>query len=332
MDSRRDFAPHLFTYCLGLVFVATSTTCTSRAQETPAGNGNGYVSAEEAYSIGAARYNARNFKASREPFEAALALAPDDKFRVKVYEALLAPYREIPEFEPFQNAAEFIITHATYDAQRSLTRRAFLSFAYNRGQIDSLIKRYESRLAGDRKDFLAVYLLSEIYSTTNSNPERAIELLKQLQQMNQANKAGTKEEAPSSTIEGVKIAREKANLARQYVQAKKFKEAAELYEEVAPLDPTTHAWNLKEAASAWLKAGDKKKSLQVARKANETPPEARNEQLTHFYHRNLGDIFVALAKPAEAVPHYEIALKTTKIEGYLKDTQASLEDARRKSK
>ncbi len=67
----------------------------------------------------------------------------------------LPAYRAIPEFEPFQTAAEFVIANSPQSAERSLTRRSFLSFAYNRGQLDNLVKRYETMLEKDKKTTLA---------------------------------------------------------------------------------------------------------------------------------------------------------------------------------
>lgn len=84
-----------------------------------------YANAEEAYRVGAAFYNSRSFKNSRAPFEAAIRLAKDDEMKLKVYQALLPAYREIPEFEPFQTAAEFVIANSPQSTERSLTRRAF---------------------------------------------------------------------------------------------------------------------------------------------------------------------------------------------------------------
>lgn len=286
-----------------------------------------YASADEAFRMGVALYNSRNFKASQDPFEAALAKTDDNLFRVKVYEALLAAYREVPEFEPYQTAAEFIITHSDQEAKRSITRRAFLSFAYNRGQINNLTERYEERLKSNADDYLAVFVLSELYSATRSNPQRAIELLKKLEQLDAAKPA--KNGGLAADANAAKIAREKGNLARQYVQAKQYQQAAELYAEIAPLDPVTEAWNLKESAAAWLKLDNNAKALEMAMRADGATPEARNDQLVHFYHRNLGDIFVALGEHAKAVPHYEIAVKKTTIDGYIKATQASLDEAKR---
>jgi len=106
-----------------------------------------YTSAREAFQVGVAFYNSRNFTVSREPFEAAIRLArDDDEMKLKAYEVLLPSYREIPEFEPFQTAAEYVITHHKQDARRSLTRRSYLSFAFNRGQIKNMVKRYEKLL------------------------------------------------------------------------------------------------------------------------------------------------------------------------------------------
>ena len=46
----------------------------------------------------------------------------------------------------------------------------------------------------------------------------------------------------------------------------------------------------------------------------------------------MGDTFMALGKAKQAIPHYEIALKKTTIDGYVKGTQASLQEAIEKAK
>jgi len=284
-----------------------------------------YDTAEKAWIVGAAFYNARDFESSREPLEAALKLAPDDEFRLKVYEALLPAYREIPEFDPFMTAAEFIITHSPRDARQSLTRRAFLSFAYNRGQIKNLIKRYEERISADNKDRTAVYILSEIYVNSDRNPKRAIELIQQLQVLDaESRKPG---DTPEDPVQAARIAREKAKLAGQYLKSKEYEKSARLYEEIAPLDPATQAWNLKEAAAAWLKHGSKEEALRVALEADKSAPEARNDLLAHFFHRNLGDVLLAVGEASKAAAHFTIAIEKTTIDGYVKDTKASLQKA-----
>ena len=70
-----------------------------------------YTSAEEAFSVGAAHYNSKNYAASREPFEAALILAPDKdiEYRLKVYGALTVAYRQLETSEPLVAASEYII-------------------------------------------------------------------------------------------------------------------------------------------------------------------------------------------------------------------------------
>ncbi|MBI1312713.1 protein kinase [bacterium] len=299
-----------------------------------------YSSAQEAFQIGAAFYNSRNFTASREPFEAVLRLARDDEeLKLKAYEALLPAYREIPEFEPFQSAAEYVISHHRQDASRSLTRRSYLSFAFNRGQIKNIVDRYEKQLKKDPDNWLAVYMLSEIYSTgaglppSVSHSKRAIELIERLAKLDaERKKAEGKTDTEMSPVEAAKISREKGKLAQQYMRAKNYRKAAELYEEIAPLDPATQAWNLKEAAAASLKLGDKENALRLALAAEKAPAEARNDQLTHFFERNLGDTFMTLGMPQKAIPHFEIAVQKTTIEGYVKDTKASLQEAIEKSK
>ena len=301
------------------------------AQNAPAGAKENYATAEEAYRVGMAYLSTRNVKASRAPFEAAVSMARDESLKIKAYQALQAAYREIPEFEPFQTAVEYIIQNSPQSAERSLARRAFVSFAFNRGEIDNLIKRYEGFLNRDKNDYLAVSMLADLYSHANRKPARAIELLKQLEKL-EAKKYPTIVGEKNSDANKARVAVEKAKLAQQYVQAREYRKAAKLYEEIAPLDATTLAWNLKEAASAHLKDGNKKEATRLAIAADAAPPESRNDLLAHFFHRNLGDIFLQLGQHKKSISHYELAVAKTDIEGYIKDTKASLEEAKSKSK
>ena len=74
--------------------------------------------------MGVAFLSTRNYAASREPLEAALQMAPDDKFRLKVYEALLPAYRQQGEIQKFFEACDFLIAKGPTPAQQSITRRA----------------------------------------------------------------------------------------------------------------------------------------------------------------------------------------------------------------
>ena len=281
-----------------------------------------FTSADEAFGVGAAHYNSRNYAASREPFEAALILATekDIAYRVKVYGALTASYRLLETSEQFIEASEYIIRHSDRDAERSLTRTSLMSFIHQRGKVDPFIKRHEERLQKNPKDRLSVYLLSEVYSRVRENPERSVELLKQLAVLD-GKKPGEAVDVNAS-----------AKLAMQYIRAKEYQKGAELYEQIAPLDKTLEAWHWKEAAAAWLKHKQNDKALAAAKKSEEATPEKRNEQLAHFWHRNLADVFLAAGEPKLAIPHYEKAIETTKIEGYLKGCKASLAEAREKAK
>ena len=173
--------------------------------------------------MGVAFLSTRNYSASREPLEAALQMAPDDKFRIKVYEALLPAYRQLGEIDKFVEACDFLIAKSPTAAQQSITRRALLGFVFERGKLDDLAGRYEDALKKDPQDRTALYVLSELYSRAKPNPGRAAELIERLAKLDQ------KSDQPGNVLQS-------ANLAVQYVKAKKYKEGAELYEKIAPLD------------------------------------------------------------------------------------------------
>ena len=228
-------------------------------------------------------------------------------------------YRQLETSEQLIAASEYIIQHSNRDAEKSLTRRSLMSFLHERGKVDPFIKRHEERLKKNPKDWLSVYLLSEVYSRLRENPERSVELLKQLAALDGKN--------PDEAVD----VNASAKLAMQHIRAKDYQKGAELYEQIAPKDKNLEAWHWKEAAAAWLKLKQKDKALAAAKKSLEATPEKRNEQLSHFWHRGLGDVFLAVDEPKLAIPQFEKAIETTKIEGYVKGCKASLAEAREKA-
>ncbi len=307
---RRD--SHAAATCLLLpIFAALLACCLAQAQGP-------YQTAEEAWRVGMAFLSTRNYAASREAFEAALRMAPDDTFRIKVYETLLPAYRQQGEIDKFFDACDFVITKGATPAQRSLTRRALLAFAFERGKLDELARRYEDALKKDARNRTALYVLSELYIRSMPNPGRAVELIERLA------KIEPKSDQPVDIVQN-------ANVAMQYIKAKKYKEGAELYEKIAPLDERLAAWHWKEAAAAWLQLGQKDKALAAAKKSDASPPEQRNDLLAHFWHRNLADVFLATGQAKLAAPHYERAIEKTNIQGYIEGCQKSLAEARAKA-
>ncbi|WP_372723338.1 tetratricopeptide repeat protein [Novipirellula sp.] len=295
----------------------------SRAEDAP----SSFESAEDAYLVGAAFLNANKKSEARGPLEAALSLAKDDELRVKYHQALLRVYRDIPEFEPFRDSAEYIIRHSKKAYERSLTRSSFVAFAYNRGQLDALAARYEKKLDAEPKDEPTVYILSELYSRLRRNPKRTIELMELLQEISP--QAETPEPGSQQAIAAAtRMEIQKGNLAREYLRGKEYAKAAQTYQECAELDTATKSWNLKEAANAWLKAGNREKALEMVKRAEKLPAESRNDSLAHFFHRHMGDLYIEFQMPDKAIPHYEIAIQKTTIEGYKSRTQKSLDDAR----
>lgn len=275
-----------------------------------------YQTADEAFGVGAAHYNARNFAASRTPFEAALKMAPDDAFRVRVYEALLASYRQDGTPDNMVAACEYIIAHTDQAAKQSLTRRGLLNFLHERGKIDEYAVRHEAILQKDPQQRLSLFMLSELYAQVKRDPQRAAAMTERLAALDRA----------SGKPQDIQQA---AQLAAQYVKSGKPKEGAALYEQIAPQDAKLAAWHWKEAALAWLAAGQKDKALAAAKKSAAAAPEARSELLTHYWRRGLGDVFLKAGEPKLAIPEYEAAIEKTSIDGYRKDCQKSLDEARK---
>jgi len=271
-----------------------------------------YRSAEEAWRAGMRGDSA----ARRKAFEAALKLTDDDAFKVRIYESLRPIYRRLAGENKMVEACEFIIGHTDSDAKRSLTRRDLVSFMYQRGKLDRLVSRHESVLKKDPKDRASLYILSEVYDRAKPDAKRAAELLQRMMALD-----GDKPlDVPTS-----------AKLAMQLVRQKKYDESAALYEKIAPLDENLAAWHWKEAASAWLKNGANDKALAAAKKAIAAEPETRSKLLSHFWHRHLGEVFLATGEFEPAATHLEHAIENTDIDGYLRDCRGLLAEARRKA-
>jgi tetratricopeptide (TPR) repeat protein len=276
----------------------------------------GYKSAEEAYRVGAAYVSTRNYEASLEPLEAALQLDPDDELRLKINLALIPAYRTLPELDKFIGACEFVIDKADSAAKRSMIRRMLLGAVHVRGKADELIKRHEEILKKDGRNRLSLFILSEAYARLKRDPERAAELIEQLAKL---------DEKPDGPID----VNQKASLAQQYVRAKKYAQGAQLYEQIAPLDPKLAAWHYKEAAAAWLGSGDKEKALAAAKNSIASAPEQRSGLLAYFWHRGLADVFLATGEPQLAIDHYRQAMEKTSIAGHIVDCEKLIAEARR---
>ena len=275
-----------------------------------------YSTYREAYSAGVVAVNAGNLAAAREPLEAAAKLAKTPREKMKAYEALMIPYRELQEIEPMQQAAEYVITNNDFAATRSLTRGSLLSFIHKRGKMDVAVEVYEARLKKSPDDRTVLFVLTEAYATYKKDPSRSALLAEKLGAVEK--KAGIAQDIGSQ-----------AQLAQQYIKAGKLKDGAELFEKIAVLDPKLEAWHFKESAAAWLKSGDKSKALLAAKKSEASAqPESRDALLTYFWHRGLADLFLDVGEPKLAIPHYEKAIAISKIDGYTKDSKAKLESAK----
>lgn len=276
-----------------------------------------YVNAEEAYAVGAAFRNAKNFAASLEPLEMALQLAKDDAMRLKASEALLGTYRELANVPKFVERAEFVIEKSDSDPKRSITRRELLGFVHKHGKADELIQRHEETLKKEPNNRTSLFILSEAYDNLKKDAKRAAELTEKLIALEKTQ--GKPQNVSKS-----------ATLASQYAKLKKFKEAAELYEQIAPLDEKLSAWHWKEAANCWLQMNDNAKALEAARKSAKAPPEARSGVLVYFWRKSLGDTFLKAGDAPAAIPQYEDAIKNATGDSARKECEKLLAEAKAK--
>ncbi|MCA8989379.1 MAG: hypothetical protein KDA78_17145 [Planctomycetaceae bacterium] len=300
----------LKSFCV-ILSAATLLSCTVASAAE-------YQNETEAWNVGVAFYNARNFAAAQEPFEAALKLTEDKDRKVKIHDALMQSYRLLPESDKFVESAEYVMENAPYEAKRSLTMRSLVGFMYQRGKIKDLEQRYLKNIEDGKHLEISHYLLSEIYSNAIPNPAKSIEHSKEYAKI-------AKSSGPGMS------AQQLGNLGNQQMRNKQFEEAAQSFQQAAELDEKTASWFWKDAASAWSKLNNTEETNKCLAKAEELGPDTRSEQLTYFWHKGLADAYVATKQPESAIPHLEKAIELTKIEGYKKDCEKMLAEARQKA-
>jgi tetratricopeptide (TPR) repeat protein len=253
-----------------------------------------YKSYQEARNAGMRLAREKQFAEAQAPLETALKLAPDDKARLDVYQALMSVYRVLPEIDKKLEANEYVIRHSERRTARGLACRDLVAFLFQRGKLDSAIERYEALLKKEPNDVAGLAMMTEIYKRARPDARQAEEF-------------GTRLEA---------VERELARTAAQQM------------EKAAEASATSMASQLKDAAQLWLEAGDKAQAVAVAKRSASSPPEARSELLTFYWHEGLGDVFLSAGEPKLAVTQFEQALQVVKVEGQRKATDKKLAEAK----
>src|SRR3989442_284500 len=141
---------------------------------------------------------------------------------------------------------------------RSAVEREVASFLLARGELDAGISRYDAELKKNPNDPAAFSILTAIFTQAKRNDPRGPELQRQLDYLDR-------------------------DLARQL---------AERLEKDAQVAPRTSSRHLKDAATAWLEAGDKTKALAAAKKSAAGPAENRTGILAMQWNEGLGDVFL----------------------------------------
>ena len=298
---------HQFAICSLLL---TAVVSMAQAQEA------GYSNYREAMAAGASLYNAGKLAESRAPLEAAAKVAESDSDKCRIHQTLVVVYAEGGDFPKMYDSAEFVIEHAPYPAMASLTCRALLGHVHKKGQAEAARKRYEQRLLKNGNDRTAMYVMSNYHGLLDRDFAQQAKYFEGLIHLN-------KDEGKDFDFEVA------GKLAFAYRLSNQFVESAELYEKIAPLHKDETSWDYKEAALAWLKAGQKDRALAAAKKADELGADARSERAIDNWHADLGEVFLANGEGPSAVKHYELAIEKTKADFYKKKFSAELEKAKK---
>ena len=230
--------------------------------------------------------NEKRYAESQAPLETALKAATNDKERQQVYQRLVSAYRQLPEIDKFLEAQDFVIRHTDRKAGRSNAARDVASFLHQRGKIDAGVARYEAALKENPKDPAAIGVLAVLYTRVKEDKVRGPVLTEKLTVLDAALAA----------------------------------ELATRLEKDADSAPQTAASLLKDAATAWLEAGDKAKAVAAAKKSLSQLPEQRTDILTYQWRDGLGDVFLAAGEPALAAQQFEAAIAAASNLGPLRQS------------
>jgi tetratricopeptide (TPR) repeat protein len=255
-----------------------------------------YPSANAAAADAVKFMQKRDYKSAQAPLEAALRLAPDDAFRLRIYNNLMACYRLLPETDKMVEACEFTIVKTKENSERSLTAHSLASFMFQRGKLEETRKTYEGRLANDADDLLSLAMLAAICRVNYDDRDKAAKYRARLDKVEQGRSG--------------KLAEEE--------------------EKLAGTDERQATGHWKQAAVYWSRAAEPAKALKAAKQAEATGPEKRGELLLHYWHSQLGDVYLSANSPQDAIRHFEQAIATTNIAGYKKTCEQKLADARAK--
>lgn len=253
-----------------------------------------YKNFDEAMRDGSKLARDKQYPEAQAALETALTLAKSDEDRLKAYQALILPYRQLPEIDKMLAAQEFIIAHTDKRAGRSIAARDVASFLHQRGKVDAGVERYDARLQKDPRDLVALSILAVIHKNVRNDNLKGSEFQQRLDSVNLewAEKLALKQEAAAAAA------------------------------------TQQQAWHWKEAALAWLEANDKAKGLAAAKKSAAAPPEARSDLLAYFWRDGLGQAFLKAGDAKSAITQFEAAVALAPSKTHRDDAEKKLAEAK----
>ena len=104
-----------------------------------------------------------------------------------------------------------------------------------------------------------------------------------------------------------------------------------MYEKLAGSDAKNGSVHLKDAATAWLKEAQKTRPWPLPGPLPRDHPTRGTKGLTHFWHRQLADVFLDTGEYPLAVEHFRKAIDTAENDRFRQDCQKKLELAKKKA-
>lgn len=307
----------------GTIIVLLAATCSIHAQ-TPAANSTESATAYLEGGVVATRRG--KWEEAQSKLEEALRLAPNDAFRITVYEKLAPVYGRLPTIDKLVDAHEFIIDHAPDPAtqQQAIDDffRAILNYvrqgsgggSWERGApmwvvwqnvkvpvstATVITTRYRAKAKANPNDEPTLRVLANVFRYISPDDALRLTVLERLRGI--VKKRGA--ELPNEHL---------LDLASLYVSGNQPAQGAKIYEQLIRANSDNSTGNLQfDLAVAWKNAGEQSKAIAALSKA--VPQFERRtdigDSLVQFNLLRCGDLFVELDAHDRAIPLYQKALQ-----------------------
>lgn len=251
----------------------------------------------------------------RHALQSAIDLASTPRDKCEAHRLLISVHALADDLGLMCESLDYVLENAPQPATASLTLRSALYTARSKDWEGDFKDIYESRLEANPKDRIALTVLARMaYLITRDHSQHGMYLDRLI--------ALDREQSKSADPEMLNLR------ATTFMYESKNKESAELFESVSRDYQDFASTSLVKAATSWVRAREFEKAIAAAKRAHEIGPDRYATRDVYRWHRELGELFLKQAHPAEAIEHLEAAKENARIDAYREQCEDLLVQAK----